>query len=143
MHNVVKWPNTLLKSCGVYIARFLKYVWPFYNIMHEGMKGLTICTSIASCEQFSSKLKLILTHLRSTMTQQRPWDLAKISIERSTADKIDFTKILKEFSNVKTRKNTFYQDFYIKQYFSLHVLFFLCNVVKELPTRAELFQFYP
>ena len=24
-----------LKSCGVNTARFLKYVWPFYNIMHE------------------------------------------------------------------------------------------------------------
>ena len=23
---------------GVYIARFLKYVWPFYNIMHERVK---------------------------------------------------------------------------------------------------------
>ena len=35
MHNVVKWPNILLKFCGVHTARFLKYVWPFYNIMHE------------------------------------------------------------------------------------------------------------
>ena len=34
MHNVVKWPNILWKSCGVHTARFLKYVWPFYN-MHE------------------------------------------------------------------------------------------------------------
>ena len=24
-----------LKSCGAHTARFLKYVWPFYNIMHE------------------------------------------------------------------------------------------------------------
>ena len=35
MYNVVKWPNILLKSCGVNTARFLKYVWPFYNIIHE------------------------------------------------------------------------------------------------------------
>ena len=35
MHNVVKWPNILQKSCSVHAARFLKYVWPFYNIMHE------------------------------------------------------------------------------------------------------------
>ena len=35
VHNVVKWPNILLKSCSVYTARFLKYVWPFYNFMHE------------------------------------------------------------------------------------------------------------
>ena len=27
-----------LKSCGVNTARFLKYVWPFYNIMHERVK---------------------------------------------------------------------------------------------------------
>ena len=32
MHNVVKWPN------GVNTARFLKYDWPFYNIMHERVK---------------------------------------------------------------------------------------------------------
>ena len=35
MHNVVKWANILKKSCGVHTARILKYVWPFYNIMHE------------------------------------------------------------------------------------------------------------
>ena len=40
MHNVVKWPNILQKSCGVNTARFLKYVWSFYNIMHERVKGL-------------------------------------------------------------------------------------------------------
>ena len=27
--------HTLKKSCGVNTARFLKYVWQFYNIMHE------------------------------------------------------------------------------------------------------------
>ena len=39
MHNVVKWPNILYKSFDVHTARFLKYVWPFYNIMHERVKG--------------------------------------------------------------------------------------------------------
>ena len=38
MHNVVKWPNILQKSCGVNTARLLKYVWPFSNIMHERVK---------------------------------------------------------------------------------------------------------
>ena len=32
MHNVVKWPDILLKFCVVNTARFLKYVWPFYII---------------------------------------------------------------------------------------------------------------
>ena len=38
MH-VVKWPSILLKSWGVNTARFLKYVSPFYNIMHERVKS--------------------------------------------------------------------------------------------------------
>ena len=40
VHNVVKWSNILQKSCGVHTARFLKYVWPFYNIMHERVNKL-------------------------------------------------------------------------------------------------------
>ena len=38
MHNVVEWPNKILKSCGVHTAGSLKYVCPFYNIMHERVK---------------------------------------------------------------------------------------------------------
>ena len=34
MH-VIKWPNIFEKSCGVHTAGFLKYVWPFHNIMYE------------------------------------------------------------------------------------------------------------
>ena len=34
-HNVEKWPKILLKNCGVNTARFLKYVWPFFNIMKQ------------------------------------------------------------------------------------------------------------
>ena len=35
MHNIEKWPDILLKSCGVDTARFLKYVWSFFIIMFE------------------------------------------------------------------------------------------------------------
>ena len=48
MHNVVKWPNILLKSCGVHYSRFLKYVWPFYNIMPERVKAAHLCGITAS-----------------------------------------------------------------------------------------------
>ena len=37
MH-VEKWPNIILKSCGVNNAKILRYVWPFFNIMHEKVK---------------------------------------------------------------------------------------------------------
>ena len=33
--SVEKWSNIHLKFCGVNTERFVKYVWPFFNIMHE------------------------------------------------------------------------------------------------------------
>ena len=39
IHNVEKWPNILLKSFLVNTARFLKYIWPFFNIMNERVNG--------------------------------------------------------------------------------------------------------
>ena len=55
MHNVVKWPKILLKSCGVHTPRFLKYVWPFYNIMHESVKYIRVGLSavLQKIEQWS------------------------------------------------------------------------------------------
>ena len=38
MNNAVKWPSITVKSCSVHTARFLKYVRPFYNIMHKRVK---------------------------------------------------------------------------------------------------------
>ena len=38
MHIVEKWPKIFLKSCGVHTAGFLKYVWPFLNIIYERVK---------------------------------------------------------------------------------------------------------
>ena len=53
MYNVVKWPSILLKPCGVHTATFLKYVWPFYNIMHERVKDLQII--LLDSEELSCK----------------------------------------------------------------------------------------
>ena len=38
-HNFKKLPNILYKSCGVNTTRFLKNVWPFFNIMKERVNG--------------------------------------------------------------------------------------------------------
>ena len=35
MNNVKKWPKGLQKSYRVRTAKVLKYVWPFFSIMHE------------------------------------------------------------------------------------------------------------
>ena len=44
----IKWLNILLKSCGVHTARFLKYVWPFYNIMYERVKVMKLWSYVVS-----------------------------------------------------------------------------------------------
>ena len=46
MHNVVKWSDILWKSCGVHTARFLKYVWLFYNIIHERVNNVSFVNNI-------------------------------------------------------------------------------------------------
>ena len=37
------WPNVLWKSCDVHTARFLKYVWTFFNTILEKV-SITLCT---------------------------------------------------------------------------------------------------
>ena len=40
MQNVEKWPKIIKKSCGAHSARLLRYVWPFFNVMHEKINAL-------------------------------------------------------------------------------------------------------
>ena len=53
---------------------------------------LTVAVSIASFEQSFSKLKLILSYLRSSMSQERLCDLALLSIERDEKRKLILMK---------------------------------------------------
>ena len=46
-HNVEKRSNFLLKSCSVNTARFLKYVWTFFNIMNESYISQTLSLSLS------------------------------------------------------------------------------------------------
>ena len=55
---------------------------------------LTVAVSIASCERPFSKLKLIQSYLRSSVTQERLCNLALLSIERDETKKTNFDKSL-------------------------------------------------
>lgn len=68
---------------------------------------LTIPVTVASAERSFSKLKLIKTYLRSTMSQDRLNSLATLSIENDEAKKIDFKNILTKFAIAKARKIPF------------------------------------
>ena len=63
MHNAEKWSNILEKSYVVHIARFLKCVWPFFDIMHKKVKDRD--DIIASVIYFSILYKLPICNLLS------------------------------------------------------------------------------
>lgn len=69
---------------------------------------LTIPVTVASSERSFSKLKLIKTYIRSTMTQQRLTDLAILSIENEIAAELEYTKVLHDFAATKSRKVRFF-----------------------------------
>ncbi|XP_066989238.1 zinc finger MYM-type protein 1-like [Macrobrachium rosenbergii] len=65
---------------------------------------LTIAVSIASCERSFSKLKLILSHLRTSMGQERLSALTVLSVEQEIANKINFDDVRDRSAAVKARK---------------------------------------
>ena len=71
---------------------------------------MTILVTMASGEKSFSKLKLMKTHLRSTMSQDRLNRLATcmMSMEHVVADNIDYDhEIIDIFAKSKVRKQPF------------------------------------
>jgi hypothetical protein len=60
--------------------------------------------TVASAERSFSKLKLLKSYLRSTMTRQRLTDLATIALESGLLDKIEYDHIVEEFILRNTRR---------------------------------------
>ena len=67
---------------------------------------MTIPVSVASGERSFSRLKLIKTYLRSTMSQDRLNGLA-MSIEHVVGDSIDYDEVIDIFAKNKVRKQPF------------------------------------
>ena len=65
---------------------------------------LTIPATVASAERSFSKLKLIKNYLRSTLSQTRLVDLARLSIESSISRQVDFDSVIRNFAHKKARK---------------------------------------
>lgn len=68
---------------------------------------LTIPVTVASGERSFSRLKLIKTYLRSTMTQDRLVGLATLSIEPDIAESLDYADLISTFATIKSRKVDF------------------------------------
>ena len=66
---------------------------------------VTLPVTVASAERSFSKLKLIKTFLRSTLSQEQLDGLALISIENKSAKELDIDNIIDTFANNKARKS--------------------------------------
>lgn len=68
---------------------------------------LTIPVTVAAGERSFSKLKLIKTYLRSSMSQDRLNSLAILSIENDISKNLIVETVMKKFVDLKTRKKMF------------------------------------
>ena len=89
------------------ILNFLKIRNCFPNACIAYRILLTIPVTVASAERSFSKLKLLKSYLRSTMSQERLNGLALISIENDFIDKIDVKDLVSEFAAKNARRTIF------------------------------------
>ncbi|XP_050373136.1 uncharacterized protein LOC126790827 [Argentina anserina] len=75
--------------------------WIAYKLL------LTIPVTIACVERSFSKLKLIKSYLRSTMSQERLNDLAMLSIEKEFAEKLECSCLIDTFASKNARRAIF------------------------------------
>lgn len=80
------------------------YVDTFPNVFVALRILLTLPVSVASGERSFSKLKLIKTYLRSTLSQEHLNGLEILAIENDILSKMDTELLLNEFSKAKARK---------------------------------------
>ena len=64
---------------------------------------LTILVTVASSERYFSKLKLLKSYLRSTMTQESLHGLVTIAIENDVLE-INYEDIIEDFISKNTRR---------------------------------------
>jgi len=63
----------------------------------------TIPVTVASAERSFSKLKLIKTYLRSSISQERLDGLALLAVENEGAKQLNIDDLLDKFANTKAR----------------------------------------
>ena len=68
---------------------------------------LTIPVSVASAERSFSKLKLIKSYLRSSISEDRLNGLAMLSIERDMVGKLDYQSLMNDFAEKNARRSIF------------------------------------
>ena len=90
---------TLLKVFG---ENFMSKLYPkLFNVLEI---AATLPATVATCERACSKVKIINSYRRASMSDDRLERLVHISIERDTADKIELDTLVDTFRLAKNRK---------------------------------------
>ena len=86
------------------ILNYLKQHGSFPNAIIAYRILLTIPVTVAYVERSFSKLKLLKSYLRCTMTQERLNGLATIALENDILEMIKYEDIIKDFISKNTRR---------------------------------------
>ncbi|KAJ0808162.1 putative transcription factor and/or regulators TTF-type(Zn) family [Helianthus annuus] len=84
----------------------IKRLGHFPNAINAYKVLLTIPVTVASAERSFSKLKLLKTYLRSTMSQERLNGLAMISIENEILEGMEYKDLIESFASKNARRAT-------------------------------------
>ncbi|PWA52825.1 zinc finger MYM-type protein 1 [Artemisia annua] len=86
------------------VLTFLKQRDCFPNALIAYRVLLTIPVTVASAERSFSKLKLLKSYLRSSMSQERLNGLAMIAIENDLLVNVDYKELVKNFASKNARR---------------------------------------
>jgi hypothetical protein len=95
------------ESAPIDILNYIKRLDSFPNACIACRILLTIPVTVAFAERSFSKLKLIKSYLRSTMSQERLNELAILSIEKKILENLEYKNLIKNFASQKARRINF------------------------------------
>jgi hypothetical protein len=91
------------ESAPIDILNYIKRLDSFPNTCIAYRILLTILVTVVSAERSFSKLKLIKSYLRSTMSQEKLNGLAILSIEKKVLENLEYKNLIKNFASQNAR----------------------------------------
>jgi hypothetical protein len=95
---------TVLLTSNIFFSRFYT-LYPNASIAYRIL--LTIPVAVASVKRSFSKLKLLKSYLRSTMSQERLNELAILSIGQDLLENIEYKSLISNFAAQTVRRDIF------------------------------------
>ena len=95
------------ENSPINVLNYIKMLESFPNACVVFRILLTILVTVASAERNFSKLKLIKSYLRSTISQERLSGLAMLSIEKEMLVEFECKNLISNFASQKARKINF------------------------------------